>query len=201
MQVRPIHTKRVKWNSWKSALVEGVFMECLPYAMALCERLLTKEELERSRARLEVALYDSYFSYIGLKVFGDEQACGEAPNLRIESTWHHRHGTECNVDEEGRARGLVLHYDKNNHGFGVVLVFGKFEGFEQLYPALGLKLVAPTLAYVVGSFRDLLHGVCRGTGVRMCVVFATHRTMCLGSGLAGAPHARVDFEKRVYAQG
>ena len=226
---RPMHTEQEKYGTWKSALVRGVLEECLPYAIALHKMLLSDEEQKRSAALPEVQLFDSFFSYIGLKIYGDARAAKECPAIVVEKG-------ESNVNEKaGTSRGLVLHFDNSNYGFGYVFVFGTFRGFEQLYPKLGLKLICPTLAYTCCEFDKILHGVGEaavmsghhqllwphlkargqamprrpfalhfdhtgeGTGVRMCVVFAVHRAMATGEGVEGAPYSVVDFTKKKFS--
>ena len=194
-KVRPVHTPPERYGTWKSALVYGVLLECLPYAVALHKTLLTPEEQKRSAALPEAQLYDSFFSYIGLKIYGDSTAANACPAIVVENR-------ESNINlKAGTSRGLVLHFDNSNHGFGYIFVFGTYKGFEQLYPKLGLKLICPTLAYTVCEFDKILHGVGEGRGVRMCVVFACHRAMAVGQGVEGAPYTTtVDFSRAVFAK-
>ena len=93
----------------------------------------------------------------------------------------------------GRHRGLYLHRDQNNDGWGAVLIFGAdLEGFDQRYITYAVKLPCPgwcgvpacigciacvvfcarlmgtscarCRSLVLGDFRRLLHCVASGEG-------------------------------------
>ena len=82
---------------------------------------------------------------------------------------------------EARHKGLYLHRDQNNDGWGVVLIFGaNLKGFDQRYITYALRLPCPGWSLVIGDFRHLLHCVESGSGLRFSLVLALHKSVTTG---------------------
>ena len=93
------------------------------------------------------------------------------------------------TDSCPRCRSLThpdLHRDNNNDGWGAILTFGvDWRGFEQGYVTFALELPCPGWSLILGDYRNLLHYVRSGSGFRMSVVIANHKSVTRGEDECG----------------
>ena len=63
----------------------------------------------------------------------------------------------------------------------MVLIFGAdLSGFDQRYVTFALRLPCPGWSLVMGNFRELLHCVEAGSGLRFSLVLALHKAVTQG---------------------
>ena len=93
------------------------------------------------------------FSYASLNIFWDADVDPEnLPERRFD---HLKKRWTRLRSGEGHS-GLYVHRDQHNRGFGAVLIFGDFQGFDQRYVTLSLELPCPGWSLVIGDFEARL---------------------------------------------
>ena len=91
------------------------------------------------------------FSYASLNIFWDADVDSNNLPKCKEAVRPPEEGLEYLRSGEGHS-GLYVHRDQHNRGFGAVLIFGDFEGFDQRYVTLSLELPCPGWSLVIGDF-------------------------------------------------
>ena len=182
--------KLVHSNVKTGTATEAFLCVILPLTKML-EHILQKlpEELFKNKLGSIKTLYDTACTYISLNLFWGASTDDRLPKMyytrkRVGAKDTYRsHKIGDNHD------GLYLHKDKNNWGFGAVLIFGAdIDGFDQRYVTLALRLPCPGWSVVLGDYRNLLHAVSKGknkNGLRFSLVIANHKSTVIGENEFG----------------
>lgn len=182
--VKLVHTKVVPGSAKES------FLSILIPLTKMLECILRNlpDGLFENKLSSIKSLYDTSCSYISLNMYW-----GSSTHNHLPKVYYIRK----RVGEKGKKKdiytshpiganheGFHLHKDKNNWGFGAVLIFGsEIEGFDQRYVTLALRLPCPGWSVVFGDFRNLLHSVSKSNnsnGLRFSLVIANHQSTVKG---------------------
>ena len=173
-----------KWAVWSgmvapfASFATEVYRQCVPSA------------LQRAACETGRVIEGMPWSYASVSVYADRSSVDRSVSRVIHGGLQGESNTVSSPDQtkHGMSKGLDLHFDESDFSFSVVLVVGqRLEGFDQLYPTLGLRLGCPCWAYVAADSAALMHAVSQGRGVRLAFVFAIHEVMWSGVSSTGKP--------------